>query len=95
MGKVVGMKLTKFGSVDFDHTSVCDILGSDRIFLCFNTDDNINQRCGIASTPLGPFNPTEKLLKIHINSKIATSECKLEIVQMFMSRYRSFAFSYC
>ena len=82
VSKVVGMKLTKIGSVDFIHTSACDILGSDRFFLCFDTVDDKVQRCGVALAPLGPFKKTEKLHYMHISSKIAASNCKLEKIQL-------------
>ena len=78
ISQVIGTKLTSIGSLSFDHFEAsCDVMGKDKIFLCFNYfDRNDYKRCRMALSPLGSFTEIRQSTYEHSDANIAASECK-------------------
>ena len=78
ISRVFGSKLKVIGSLDFDHKKApCDVMGTDKIFLCFNDLDSRDfKRCRMTSDPLGNFSEIQESTFPHRRSKNTASDCK-------------------
>ena len=79
ISKVIDKKLTKIGSLDFDHRyGACSVMGMDELYLCFNyANRNESSLCRTSENPLGEFYEIVESNYEHRLIKTAASDCKL------------------
>ena len=77
ISQVIGKKLTVIGSLGFDfYHGACDVMGIDKIWLCFGYDANDYKRCRVGLNPLETFTQVQQTTFEHRGAKVAASDCK-------------------
>ena len=78
ISKIESCRLTRVGSLDFDHRwGTCANVNNDKIYLCFNSkypgydDDYV---CRFASLPTGPYQEAERSSHRHRMTNIGTNQ---------------------
>ena len=74
----MGTKLKLIGQLDYDLIwSTCAVMGKDKIFLCFNMNNNEDdKRCRTALNPLDKITEIQQSTHPHRDASIAASVCK-------------------
>ena len=74
---MIGKKLTVIGTLGFDLSyGACDVMGIDKIWLCFGLDANAYKLCRVGLNPLETFTQVQQTTFEHRVAKVATSDCK-------------------
>ena len=90
ISKLVGCKLSRVGTLDFDHSyGGCASLADNQVFLCFDYIRSEDYRkCRVASDPLGDFTVVSRSSFDHRYTRVASSDSKFycKTLNQFFSR---------
>ena len=77
ISKLVGCKLKRIGTLDFDHYNApCTNFNDEKVYLCFNNHPSDYKRCRYANNPDGLYLEATSSIHDHRFSSVAASHCE-------------------
>ena len=87
---MIGKKLTVIGTLGFDLSyGACDVMGIDKIWLCFGLDANAYKLCRVGLNPLETFTQVQQTTFDHRVAKVAASDSKSHKSRKFKASYEN------